>query len=770
MRGWLATGLGVLLALALTGGPAHGAPVLPDLPIPRAYPESGAQLVASDQPADERAREEARANANETACNSGVWAACADLGSAYRRGEGRPENRPVAELLYRRACGAADGAGCFQLGDLLRSTREDADQTIAAQFFVRACRLGSLEGCDAEADDLAAGVLSAPDPVAAEALRRTTCERGNPSACRTLAGLLLAGERSIAEQDEGRALLDRQCRAGDAMACEEAAQHWRELIATDAMARMAEYHRLGCDAGNASLCRDLGKSALAERRGYEERAAALVFYDRACALENHYCGDAAQLREEPLIAARCEGSDGDECLKLGQLLAVFGSPLEDRARALELIGAACEAGATDVCLRAAELVFDQSRATGTRQPARADAYLTASCTAAGVRDACELLADELARGQYLPQDLPRAATLYSEQCEAGRDDACEFLEQQALVDPAAPLMMASANFAPELTPEEEAEDRRRDRDEDERKRAERRARYCTTTTVLFEGVSYTDTVCQSVVRVIGNGFTVRRGATPWQALLWRPEALGNTQLSPDERVLCGASVIREGWVLTAAHCVNDAHMGGVSIKTAGHRIRLGLTNALGDEGFSYPIIQAIPHPDYNPRVLAFDIALVQYDPKRGTRGSNALAPARIRLDPLPLGQRKIEAIPRVSTYGWGLTAVRGGTIPDQLRGARVKLRDPATCTAVTKFKDAKRRDSVLCADELKGAEGGQACSGDSGGPLITYSDADKVPTLIGVVSGGVDCGTADLPSRYIRVAHPRVQKWLNEVLPPVRRR
>ncbi len=70
----------------------------------------------------------------------------------------------------------------------------------------------------------------------------------------------------------------------------------------------------------------------------------------------------------------------------------------------------------------------------------------------------------------------------------------------------------------------------------------------------------------------------------------------------------------------------------------------------------------------------------------------------------------------------------------------------------------------LCADELRGAEGGQACSGDSGGPLITYSDPDKVPTLIGVVSGGVDCGTADLPSRYIRVAHPRVQNWLRQTL------
>jgi len=764
MRGWMAAGLGMMLGLAALGAPPLAAQELIDGPIPRAYPENSFTRADPAKPADLRAEETANADASEAACATQNWAACTFLGEAYHRGEGRPQNRPVAELLYRRACDAADGLGCLRLGDLLRVTKDDIDGQIAVAFYARACRLGALEGCDGEAE-----ALERTDSVAAEALRRATCERGGRDACRTLAGLLLAGDRSRAEQDEGRALIDRLCRAGDAAACGTAAEHWRLLIAPDARERMAEYQELGCAAGDAWLCSARAEAALAVGKGAAERSTALAFYDRACALDTFQCDDAAQLREEPGLSARCDGGDRAACTALGKSLAANGSPLEDKPRALTLLGAACMAGDSAVCFKAAELVYDLAADTGTPDPVQLEAYLGRAC-AVGERAACEMLADALADGMPLPQDIPRAAALYAPQCEEERDTACRFLEEQAINDPAAPLMLARANFAPELTPEEEAEEARLKREARERERAEDRLRSCTTTTVVFEGVSYTDTICISITRVIGMGFSVRRGATPWQALLWRPPLLGDARLTPGERVLCGGSVIREGWVLTAAHCVNDKHMGGVSIKSAGHRIRLGLTNALGDEGFSYPIIATFRHPDYDPDILTFDIALVQYDPKRGVRGSNALAPARIRLDPVPLDQRRIEAIPRASTYGWGLTAVTNGVIPDQLRGARVKLRDTAACTEATKYKDDKRRDSVLCADQLQGAEGGQACDGDSGGPLITYSDADKVPTLIGVVSGGAKCGTKGKPSRYIRVAHPRVQKWLSEVLPPVRSR
>jgi secreted trypsin-like serine protease len=144
--------------------------------------------------------------------------------------------------------------------------------------------------------------------------------------------------------------------------------------------------------------------------------------------------------------------------------------------------------------------------------------------------------------------------------------------------------------------------------------------------------------------------------------------------------------------------------------------------------------------------------------------------SRIRLDPLSLAERKTETVERVFTYGWGRTEVEGGVIPDHLRGARLKLRDTATCTNFTKFTDPERRDTVLCADERIGAGGGQACKGDSGGPLITFGDTDQRPTLIGVVSGGAKCGSLGKPSRYVRVGHPEIINWIKQTLPADSRR
>ncbi|MBA4043217.1 MAG: hypothetical protein C0471_02170 [Erythrobacter sp.] len=767
MRGLRAMLIAALIAILMPGALASATPVLADLPIPRTYPER-APSTDRFKTDDIRANETANANASEADCSARIWAACTYLGRAYERGEGRSENRPVAELLYRRACDAGDAMGCFRLGGLLRSTQRPDDLQIAATFYARACRLGTPEGCDAEADVVAESAQTELDPRAFGAQVRDRCQRGEDGACIVLAAFLLDRERSPAEQDEGRALIDRLCRAGVAEGCSKAFDHWDRLTTPDSTARMAEYAELGCVAGEASLCSARGRTELAEGRGAAERAAALVYFDRACGLDPYHCGQVDQLREEPALTAHCDGGDRAACIALGRSLADKTSPLADGPRALALLGSACNAGTAEVCEMAAELVVDQAH----------------DC-AGGKSAACDRVAGAISGGSPLSVAVSGAAARYAEECDRLQNYACRSLEGLAASDPAAPLMLASATFGPELTPEEAAEDARLEREEREREKAERRAQVCTTTTVEFEGVSYTDTFCYQGVRVVGKGFTVRPGETPWQALLWRPATWRRTTLSPQDRVLCGGSVIREGWVLTAAHCVNDKHMGGVSIQTGGHVIRLGLTKAFADEGFSYPIIATFRHPDYDPNGLAFDIALVQYDPRRGTRGSKALAPARVRLDPVPLAARRVEALPRVATYGWGLTAFQNGVIPDQLRGGRVKLRDAASCTTeIVSFADRKkrvtdpaqrfdgpiRRDSVLCADEGRGAEGGQACTGDSGGPLISYSDADKVPTLIGVVSGGVNCGTTGRPSRYIRVAHPRVQRWLRETLPPARSR
>lgn len=141
--------------------------------------------------------------------------------------------------------------------------------------------------------------------------------------------------------------------------------------------------------------------------------------------------------------------------------------------------------------------------------------------------------------------------------------------------------------------------------------------------------------------------------------------MGGQNLAPGQRVACGGSLIAEGWVLTAAHCITDKD--GKSLIGSGHRIRLGVYNPQADEGVSYPILRAVAHPRYHQPSRAFDIALIRFDPRAGEKGAATNAIARIRIDPLPLDQREINAGMPVYTYGWGLTEFRGQS-SDHLRG------------------------------------------------------------------------------------------------------
>lgn len=781
--------IGVLAALGATVQPAQAQGLIAeqepapgpisygDLPlpqIPRAYDERSMWRARPDKPADLIAREAAAADTAAAACAEGRLAGCSDLGWAYAMGEGRPQNRPVAELIYRKACAADEASACYRLAVLIEGNRSaDRDRWAADALEVAglkndACRLGSPEGCDAHADFLSSHGGRTTDSAEVESLRRQSCAAGHAPACRKLAELLLGEDRGEAGRREAEALLDGRCRAGDSVACDEARHHWTAREGEESP-RARAYKTLACEADDASICFELGRAAL--RRDPADRATALALLDRACALKEMLCHGAADVRAHPALVAACEGGERPACIRLGTLMAEPLGPFEDRPRALELLGPACEAEPGAHCLTAADLILAAWDATGAGDAARAEAYLERGC-ASGIPKACEDLADALASGRLLAKDEWRAAELYVPLCEAGLRQACIFITWFADQDSSAPLLTAAGSHPPDPGPEEIAEERA----ERERADAAWRAANCTTTQVEYEGVTYTDTLCDSGVQSIGGFAMTSRDEARWQAMIWRPKRVATQKLKEGyrefldrQRVICGGAVVATGWILTAAHCLED-HVGPgevYSITENPYRIRLGVLRPRNlDEGLSYPILRAIPHPLYRRKRLEFDIALIQYDTRAGPRGQDLFRPERIRLDTLTLAQRPVVPRAPVFAFGWGRTAVDRADNAEVLQGVRLELQDQDACNTLTKFTEGVLRNAALCAI---GRNRAQACNGDSGGPLVTYRDRRGEPVLIGVVSGGRACGTRGLASQYTRIGHDEVRRWLAAHLAEFRR-
>jgi hypothetical protein len=473
-------------------------------------------------------------------------------------------------------------------------------------------------------------------------------------------------------------------------------------------------------------------------------------YDRACALSKGYCDVPQSMRAEPVRYQECIAGGMEACAALGEIYEISGTPLFDLAKARIYFERACFGGAAEACVSAADRIFFDTDEMTDADLVLARAYLESGC-AAGHDLACNTLARELDAGKRFSEDKPRAYGLYAALCEKDWDGACLFLERRAASDPDAPLIEASSRYVPPDNAED-IEEPVPNLSEEER---ELLASNCFKSTAEFRGKVYSDIICPPALATI-NGFAMRRGQIPWQAMLWRPERLDGRDIAQAQRMLCGGSIIRSGWILTAAHCLIDPSFPDQLIFNRGYRIRLGVYNPLANEGVSYPITGMYMHPQFNKNNFAYDIALVRYDTGQGTRGDDKPPIASIRLDQQNVNLSSDVEGRTVYAYGWGWTAATRSQSTDYLQGVRMQLVAPARCTEITGFRRS-RLHAALCAG---GPNGEQTCQGDSGGPLVYYGDGR--PTIIGVVSAGRKCGTLGEPSRYTRVG--KVRSWIDQTI------
>jgi secreted trypsin-like serine protease len=199
---------------------------------------------------------------------------------------------------------------------------------------------------------------------------------------------------------------------------------------------------------------------------------------------------------------------------------------------------------------------------------------------------------------------------------------------------------------------------------------------------------------------------------------------------------CGATLISNRWVLTAAHCISDADSNDIDLLFGAFDTSKNENQRILVKGK-----RVVIHPQYEKTTLKNDIALIEL-------------PAPIVFD----GYKQPICLPKPNmvTQGKNLYAAGwGNTRPE-----------PFPATRATKLQDVLLQEVAPCnefninpAQQLCASNptGGRICFGDSGGPLMLQEGENW--HIVGIMSFATDPCTKG-SGGFVRVSH--YLQWIKE--------
>ncbi|XP_005411965.1 PREDICTED: chymotrypsin-like elastase family member 1 [Chinchilla lanigera] len=261
-------------------------------------------------------------------------------------------------------------------------------------------------------------------------------------------------------------------------------------------------------------------------------------------------------------------------------------------------------------------------------------------------------------------------------------------------------------------------------------------RFLVLTTLVLYGHSTQD-FPETNARVVG-GTEARKNSWPSQISL-QYSSLGSWHHT------CGGTLIRQNWVLTAAHCVDSSRT---------FRVVVGEHNLQQNDGTEqYVSVQKIViHSQWNRNNVAagYDIALLRL-------AQAVTLNSYVKLGVLP--QEGVVLANNSPCYitGWGLTRTNGQLSPT-LQQAYLPTVSYATCST-SSYWGSTVKNTMVCA----GGDGVRSgCQGDSGGPLNCLVNGQY--SVHGVTSfvSSLGCNVARKPTVFTRVS--AYISWINNVI------